>query len=223
MDSSSPKPIDPDQFVRLVQPQLERPDPQRLLEFLKSRWTGRQILELVRGPNEDARKVAALCLSLVGTTCCVPEIATLLKDPDPTVNHLAEHALWSIWFRAGSPEANHQLHRGAQALERRDFQHALAHFDRAIQLSPDFPEAYNQRAVGHYLLEEYADSLADSKRAVKLMPLHFGAWAGMGHSYAHLGDLPRAIEAYERAVEINPHMHAINQALDELRVRVDDA
>jgi len=36
------------------------------------------------------------------------------------------------------------------------------------------------------------------------MPCHFGAWAGLGHCYAHEGRLAEAVEAYERALEINP-------------------
>lgn len=220
MDASKPKPpIEPDQFVRAVQPVIAANDPQCLLAFLKSRWTGPQIISMLKCDHEDARKVAALCLSLVGTNCCVGEISKCLRDPDPMVNHLAEHALWNIWFRAGTPEANHQIARGAQALGRKDFHHAISHFNRAIQLVPDFAEAYNQRALATHLLEEYEESLKDSKQAVKLMPCHFGAWAGMGHNYAHLGDVRRAIDAYEKALEINPHMQAVREGIAELRAR----
>src|SRR4051812_36250001 len=132
---SSLQQIDPDQFVATVGPVLECKDAQQLLTFLKSQWTGQQIIQLLRSGHDDARKVAALCLSLVGTSKCVKEIAPLLQDEEPIVNQLAEHALWSIWFRGGTPEANHQLARGAQALGRRDTLHAISHFDRAIQLS----------------------------------------------------------------------------------------
>src|SRR2546430_1001034 len=31
------------------------------------------------------------------------------KDPDPMVNEIAEHALWAVWFRGGSEQANHEL------------------------------------------------------------------------------------------------------------------
>src|SRR3954452_12687234 len=172
--NSSQTQIDPDQFVRAVQPVIAANDPHCLLAFLKSHWSGQQIISLLKSDHGDARKVAALCLSLVGTNCCVGEIAKLLRDPDPMVNSLAEHALWNIWFRAGPPEANHQLARGAQALERRDFQHAITHFDRALQLAPDFAEAYNQRALATHLLEEFEESLKDCQSAAKLMPCHFG-------------------------------------------------
>ena len=218
---SSLQQIDPEQFVAMVQPVLERRDAQQLLTFLKSQWTGQQIIQLLRSGHEDARKVAAVCLSLVGTNKCVKEIAPLLQDDDPIVNQLAEHAMWSIWFRGGSPEANHELARGAQALGRRDTLHAITHFDRAIQISPDFPEPYNQRAISRFLLDDHEGSLADCRRAIELMPYHFGAWAGTGHNEAHLGRWHCAMKAYERALAINPHMNAIREAVGELLAKLN--
>ena len=132
-------------------------------------------------------------------------------------NQMAEHALWSIWFRCGTPPANEELVRGADCLTDRRFECAHAHFDRALQLCPDFAEAYNQRAIAHYLQEHYDASIADCRRAIELMPCHFGAWAGLGHSHAHLGQLPEALEAYEKAYALNPHLECVSQAIQELR------
>ena len=49
------------------------------------------------------------------------------------------------------------------------------------------------------------------------MPIHFGAWAGMGHCHAHQGKLHQAVECYERALSINPHMTQVRQAIAELK------
>lgn len=212
--------VDPAEFVRTVQPVLERKDLNGLLTLLKSRWTAQQIVSLLGCDCCDARKVAALSLSLVGGCWCLQELAERLKDPDPVVNQMAEHAMWSIWFRGGSDQANHQVCRGAKAIDRGDYQHAIAHFDNAIRLCPDYPEAYNQRALAYYLLERYEQSIADCRKAVELMPIHFGAWAGMGHCYAHLGKIWQALECYEKALSINPHMSQIRQAVEELKLRI---
>jgi tetratricopeptide (TPR) repeat protein len=212
--------IDPAEFVEAVQPVLEKQDMQSLLQLLKSRWTAAQIISLLAGEHCDARKVAALCLSLVGCPACLNDLAKQLKDPDPVVNQMAEHAMWAIWFRAGTPDANDQLHRGALALNRRDFEHAVKHFTKAIELAPRFAEAFNQRAIAKYLQEEYAASIEDCETAAELMPIHFGAWAGMGHCHAHLGNIDRAVEAYERALEINPHLSCIREALGELKQKI---
>ncbi|HEX8525260.1 MAG TPA: tetratricopeptide repeat protein [Tepidisphaeraceae bacterium] len=213
-------PIEPCAFIDAVQPLLERQDLPGLLSLLKTRWTSEQIRGLIQGDHADAKKVALLAIGLVGTGCCLPELAKQLQDEDPMVNEMAEHALWSIWFRMGSQGANHELARGAQALGRREFEHAVEHFTRATEMSPDFAEAYNQRAIAHYLQEHWDESIADCQRAIERMPFHFGALAGMGHCYAHVGKLKRAIDCYEKALAVNPHLNCIQQAIGELKRRV---
>jgi tetratricopeptide (TPR) repeat protein len=212
--------IDPGIFVASVKPLLEARDLQGLLCHLKANWTAQQITNLLSGPDEDARKVAALALSLVGGRCCIPVIAERLKDADSMTNQMAEHALWSIWFRCGTPTANAELARGTHRLSDRDFAGALTHFDRAIEICPDFAEAYNQRAITHYLLEDFERSKRDCEMVTELMPCHFGAWAGLGHCYAHLEDLPEAVRCYEQALEVNPHLEGIRQAVCELRTQL---
>ncbi|MGB7157635.1 MAG: tetratricopeptide repeat protein [Tepidisphaeraceae bacterium] len=216
-------PIDPEAFIARVQPLLERMDLPGLMHLVKTEWKREQIEQLLKSEHTDAKKVALLAIGLVGKGCCLPELAKHLKDPDPVVHEMTEHALWSIWFRMGaSPDANHQLARGAQALERKDFEHAMRHFDRAIEMDPQFAEAYNQRALAAYLLERYEDSIEDCRRTVERMPMHFGALAGMGHCHAHLGHLRDAIDSYRQALSIHPHLDCLKQAIPELQARLDD-
>jgi tetratricopeptide (TPR) repeat protein len=211
------RPIDPHGFVSAVQPRLEANDMDGLLTLLKSSWTAEQIVSLLGCDVCDARKVAALALSLVGGKCCIPPLVEQLKDSDRMVNEMAEHALWSIWLRGSDrAQANHEIARGSQALDRRDFGHAIEHFDHAIEVDPGFAEAYNQRAIAHYLQEHYAESVVDCERAIERMPAHFGAWAGLGHSYAHLGKLAEALRAYREALKVNPHLSCVREMVDEL-------
>jgi tetratricopeptide (TPR) repeat protein len=212
--------IDPDQFVQLVEPLLAEKDLQGLLSLLKTRWTPSQIVEVLNCDHADARKVALLALGLVGDPCCTIELARQLRDPDPMINGMAEHALWSLWFRGGKDcQANRQLAHAAEAMGKRDFDTAIACCDEAIRLDPDFAEAYNQRAIVRYLQEQYQQSIADCWRAIERMPCHFGAWAGMGHCHAHLGQHQESLESYRRALEINPHLECVRQAVAELERR----
>jgi tetratricopeptide (TPR) repeat protein len=209
--------IDPVEFIEHVQPLLEKQDLQGLLALLRSRWTKEQIKDVLAGKHRDARKVAALALGLVGSRCCITPLAEQLRDPDPVVNEMAEHALWSIWFRCGTGDANALLTRGAAALDRRDFEEAEKLFTRAIAADPAFAESYNQRAIVRYLAERYEESLADCREAVERMPCHFGAWAGLGHCLAHVGRCGEAIRAYDKALEINPHLRCIAEAVATLK------
>lgn len=214
--------IDPAHFVQLVEPLLARKDLKGLLCLLKTRWQPEQIRDLLRSPHNDARKVALLALALVGPVCCIEELAFHLKDPDVLINELAEHAMWAIWFRSGkTPVANELVCRGADALSHRDFPRAIECFNEALQADPDFAEAYNQRAIAYYLSEDYEKSVADCRRVVRRMPCHFGAWAGMGHCHAHLGRAAEAIESYEKALAINPHLQCIKETVCELQKRLN--
>ena len=206
-----------DRFVALVKPSLHDKDWDQLLKTVHANWTSAHILTFLSSPDIDARKVAALCLGLVGGACCLPELSQKLYDTDPMVVEMAEHAMWQIWFRGGSSEANAHLARGAEALNRHDIDHAMEHLNQAIALCPNFAEAYNQRAIAHYLAEQNAESIADCQRTVKLMPLHFGAWASMGHSHLALSQPHEALAAYERALAVNPHLECVTELVQELR------
>ena len=209
--------VDPEQFVSAVQPLLESRDVAGLHALLKSRWSCDQLRTLLHSEHLDAKKIGLLALAMIGTACSIDDVAVELRHPDKMVNEMAEHALWSVWFRCGTPAANHELMRGAQALERKDFRHAITHFDRAIEQCPTFAEAYNQRAIARYLLEEFEPSIADCERTIELMPCHFGAHAGLGHCYAHLGKTREAIACYEKALEANPHLDCVRQTVEQLK------
>ena len=209
--------IDPTAFVGAIRPFLAAGNAAGLAGLLRSRWTPDGIANLLAFPDADTRKVAALSLALVGGRSAVDPLCHGLSDTDPMVHQMAEHALWSIWFRLGAvPAANDDLCRGARLLADREFARAIGRFDAALSADPAFAEAYNQRAIAHYLRDEYVASIADCRRATALMPCHFGAWAGLGHCHLHLGELDDALVAYRRALSVHPHMPAVREAAAEI-------
>jgi tetratricopeptide (TPR) repeat protein len=211
-------PIEPRQFVELVEPLLAQQDVSGLLCLLKTRWSPDQLRALLRSEHVDAKKVALLAMALVGPSCCCEELSLQLRDPDPIINQLAEHALWAVWFRSGNCErANQLVCRGAEALDGKDLPGAIELFSEAIHTDPNFAEAYNQRAIAYYLLEDYCKSVADCRRAILRMPCHFGAWSGSGHCHAHLNEIPKALECYEKALSINPHLECVRETVAELK------
>lgn len=211
--------IDPDKFVRTVKPLLERKDLSGLHTLLLSKFSPNDITSLLHCGCCDTRKVAALSLGLVGNRHCLEDLARQLADPDPMINQMAEHAMWSIWFRGGTKEANCKLHKGAQAIDRGDYEVALDYLDKALQISPEFAEAHNQRGLALYLMDRYAESLVECQNTIDRMPMHFGAWAGRGHCHAHLNQFDSAIKCYEKALSINPHMDQVRQVVEELKAR----
>ena len=204
--------------MQRVTPALEAQDWGAFVQTLNHNWTYPQIRGLLDHPQTDVRKIAALALGLIGKDCCLPDLGlTLRQETDHMICEMAEHAMWQIWFRGGSDAANAHLVHGAAAMNDQQLDVACEHFNAAIGLCPDFAEAYNQRAMARYLAEDYEASIDDCLRTIELMPLHFNAWMGMGHCHAALGQTQEAIEAYEHALKLNPHLDCIAELIDELR------
>lgn len=208
--------VDPQQFVSLARAPLEQNDTATLVRLVQERWSVDEIHELLESECADARKVAALSLGVIGDSRSITALASSLRDRDAMVNQMAEHALWMIWFRCGDKPAQEALLRGSSLINSGQNKQALEEFDAAIRLDPTFAEAFNQRAIAHYLEEDYHASIEDGELTVQLMPTHFGAWAGLGHCYAHLGDTQRAVNCYRRALAINPYLTCIREIIGEI-------
>jgi tetratricopeptide (TPR) repeat protein len=85
---------------------------------------------------------------------------------------------------------------------------ALADYDRAIELNPEFAAAYLNRGAAHYHLGEIEEAVADYTRAVELDPENTNAYYNRALAYQALGEPDLAIEDYSRAIDLNPQFAA---------------
>ncbi|MDE0041135.1 MAG: tetratricopeptide repeat protein, partial [Candidatus Poribacteria bacterium] len=69
----------------------------------------------------------------------------------------------------------------------------------------------------YFMSDQLSKSVEDSKKTIELNPFHFGALAGMGQCYLKLGDLTAALDAFQRAIEINPNLYAIARIILEIQ------
>jgi len=208
-------PVNVDELLSTVKPMLAS-TADELASRVRARWSVGQLCPLLQHDDVDVRKVTCVVLGLIGTRGEVGCVAGALRDEDSAVAELAEHAIWSIWFRAGTPEALTEFQRGLGALEREDAEGAVARFKAARRIDPGFAEAYNQSAIAHFMMERWADAAADCRRTVALMPQHFGALAGLGHCHAQLGELDKAANCYRRALSIHPRLEGIRRMLERI-------
>ena len=208
--------IDPQEFISLLESSLSQGRLEEALQCVRARWSANQIVDLLHDKSPDVRKVAALALSLVGDTSAIAPLALALHDPDAMVAQVAEHALWSVWFRLGAPRAISLVKCGNTHLHHGNYVCALEKFSQAIQEDGRFAEAYNQRAITHYLSDHFEESIADCQAALALVPQHFGAMSGMGHAHAHLGRWREARHCYRLALAIHPRLEGISTSLAQI-------
>jgi tetratricopeptide (TPR) repeat protein len=168
-------------------------------------------------PNSEARQAAVLALGLTGSMSVSALLASRLHDEDPIVSELAADALWSLWFRADSPENNQELQRLMRLPVTGDAgREVLAGFRALLEKAPRFAEAYNQRAIVFFRLGDMAKSIADCEKALRLNPYHFGAASGMAQCFMKQKKLRAALRSYRRANRVNPHLDGVKQVIDSL-------
>jgi tetratricopeptide (TPR) repeat protein len=126
-----------------------------------------------------------------------------------------------MMMQSGSDTADLLMVRARTVIEAKDYDLSLQLLDSIVELSPDFTEAYAQRATVHYLKKDVYRSLADLRVVVSREPRHFAALAGLGVILQDIGQDKRALDAYRRAVQTNPHIKGIQQIIKRLEVKVE--
>ena len=130
-------------------------------------------------------------------------------------------AIRDTWQVSGSPTIDLLLSRASKFAQEADLDLALKIVDAAIDLAPDEAEAWHQRAVLHYLRQEYDDALADLRRALSREPKHFDALNSLGIVFEELGQKRAALEAYRKALKVNPFLDSAREAEDKLSREVE--
>ena len=111
--------------------------------------------------------------------------------------------------------------RARAAMEAQQMDVALKLLDAVIKLRPDYVEAWNRRATLYYMQNDYARSLADIAQVLAREPRHFGALAGLGMIMQDLGEDKRALEAFRKALAVNPHLEKVPDLVKTLSDKVE--
>lgn len=196
---------------------LESKDHHAFVHFLEKYWPAKQLRELLTCGYDDAVNIALVGLSLIGEMSDSIAIAPLLHDDDGETASFAEHALWSIWFRAGGPKAHDELVNAVRLIGENQLDLASACLTSTLGSASDFAEGYHQLAMIEFLRGDYVQAITHCRAALVLNPWHFGAMAGLGHCHAAMSQFEMARCAYQRALELNPRLEGVRQALRQLR------
>jgi tetratricopeptide (TPR) repeat protein len=140
----------------------------------------------------------------------------LPENAGSQVGRRLEAEILSRLHESGSDTADLLLAWATQAIDEKNYQLALDLLDQIVILEPDFAEAWNKRATVFYLLDDYSASLTDIRQTLALEPRHFGALSGLGFILEALDRKEGAIRAFRRALEINPQLDKIREALERL-------
>ncbi|MBR1171164.1 MULTISPECIES: tetratricopeptide repeat protein [Bradyrhizobium] len=145
----------------------------------------------------------------------------LKAAPDEASAKHVEARIWAIWLQTPSDTAALLMSRAKTAVDAKKIDVAIKLLDSVIKLRPDYIEAWNRRATLYYMQNDYGRSLADIQQVLIREPRHFGALAGLGMIMQEVGDERRALEAYRKALAVNPHLEKIPDQVKALTEKVE--
>ncbi len=223
MDGSDPRiPV----LHELYQQYLVDQDTAAFIHRVASRYATATLARLTEIGDRMIRRAAVLALGYQGDYDSNPVLGRALNDADRGVRLLAENAIRAVWGRSGSSAQRHWLSRVIALNHSHQPIAALREVTGLIREAPWLAEAWNQRAIAHFSLDRYAESIRDCRQALVINAYHFGAAAGMGQCFLKLNDPPAALQAFRRAVGLNPellevraHVQFLERALSAIAKR----
>ena len=85
------------------------------------------------------------------------------------------------------------------------YKDAVAEFDQALRMKPDFALAYNGRGFALYLLRDFKKAAADFDQAVRFNPKYTNAYRNRSNARRALGDTAGADADVAKANELERH------------------
>jgi tetratricopeptide (TPR) repeat protein len=145
----------------------------------------------------------------------------LKAAPDADSAKLVEGRIWALWLASGSDTADLLMSRVKSAMDNKDNALAIKLLDAVTRLKPDYVEGWNRRATLRFAEKDYGGALADIQQVLGREPRHFGALSGLGVIMQELGEDKLALEAFRRALAVNPNLQKIPDFVKTLAEKVE--
>ncbi|MEL7038892.1 MAG: tetratricopeptide repeat protein [Cyanobacteria bacterium J06592_8] len=85
-----------------------------------------------------------------------------------------------------------------------NYEEAIASYDKAVEIQPDYAQAWNNRGLELYYLERYTEAVQSYDKALEIQPDDAKAWYNRGFALLKLERYTEALQSFDKAVEIQP-------------------
>lgn len=201
---------------------LSNQDSAAFVQQVAKRYTTATLERLAQTGDRAARRGAVLALGFIGDYSSNPILGRALTDRDRAVRTIAENGIRDLWQRVGSREQRLTLRNIVRLNNARRYDEAIELATELIHESPWIAEAWCQRGTAHYQLSQYEASVRNCHQALEINPYHFTAAVGMGQCYLMQENPMAALEAFRRALRLNPGLEEVRAQVIQLQRSMRD-
>ena len=142
----------------------------------------------------------------------------LKKTGNPMTAKKIEGKIWKLWTTHPSEKSlTDLLAKGSEYMAQNQLTSAHNVFSKAIELDPNWAEAWNKRATVLYLMGNFELSQNDIDMVLKLEKRHFGALSGQGLVQTAMENYQKAIDSYIEAHKVYPAMTTPLMMIERLK------
>ena len=142
----------------------------------------------------------------------------LKKTGNPMTAKKIEGKIWELWTTHPSEKSlTDLLAKGSEYMAQNQLTSAHNVFSKAIELDPNWAEAWNKRATVLYLMGNFELSQNDIDMVLKLEKRHFGALSGQGLVQTAMKNYQKAIDSYIEAHKVYPAMTTPLMMIERLK------
>ncbi|MFH1923120.1 MAG: tetratricopeptide repeat protein [Planctomycetota bacterium] len=200
----------------LYQEYLDNHDSDEFSRRVSQSYSQGTIERLAEHDSRPIRRAAVLALGFLGDYQANHVMGRALNDEDRTVRILAEDGIRNVWKRVGSEDQRRELNVIIRLNSAKHFEEASRRATELAEKAPWFAEAWNQRAIAHFALSRYAESIRDCHQTREMNPYHIAAASGMGQAYLELDNHVSALECFRRALRLNPNLENVRVQVTRL-------
>lgn len=126
-------------------------------------------------------------------------------------------------------EVEQLVNQGLEKLNDKDYQGALADFDKVLVMNPEHETTYRLRGELLRQMKDYKAAVKDYTQAIKLNPSYWSNYVNRGEIYEIVGNYHQAMGDYSKAIELYPedgvgyaHRGAVQARLGNYEVALKD-
>lgn len=112
---------------------------------------------------------------------------------------------------------------GNKAMSAKDFGAAIEAYGKAIELNPNSPVYFSNRAAAFSQIGQHDQAIDDAKQASKIDPTFGKAYSRLGHALFSSGRFQEAVEAYSKGAEVDPTNEVLKKGLAASKEQVSSS
>lgn len=118
-----------------------------------------------------------------------------------TATHVPSEKTLEVNSGVNNNEAKSYYDRGVTYATAGNFNQAIGYFNKAIELKPDYADAWGGRGMSYSSKGDFDQALSDFNKVIEINPESAKAYYWIGVIYGRKGDSDRAISAFNKAIE----------------------